>query len=107
ANKAASIVVSKFGTATVRREEILQDADSVRLVPRRSLSQLAMTLRAKGKRIVTVNGSFDLLHNGHLYILNEARRQGDVLIVGLNSDASVRSYKGPERPIVPQERRAE
>jgi rfaE bifunctional protein nucleotidyltransferase chain/domain len=68
---------------------------------------LAATLKAKGKRIVTVNGSFDVLHNGHLYILNEARQKGDVLIVGLNSDASVRGYKGPSRPHVTEQRRAE
>jgi D-beta-D-heptose 7-phosphate kinase / D-beta-D-heptose 1-phosphate adenosyltransferase len=107
ANRAASVVVGKFGTATVRPEEILQDTDALRLVPRHALGQLATTLRAKGKRIVTVNGSFDVLHNGHLYILNEARQRGDVLIVGLNSDASVRSHKGPERPIVSERRRAE
>jgi len=107
ANKAASVVVGKFGTATVRPEEILQDTDSLRLVPRHALNQLATTLRAKGKRIVTINGSFDVLHNGHLHILNEARQQGDVLIVGLNSDASVRSNKGPDRPIVSERRRAE
>jgi D-beta-D-heptose 7-phosphate kinase/D-beta-D-heptose 1-phosphate adenosyltransferase len=107
ANKAASVVVGKFGTATVTAEEILQDSDARRLVPRRGLAQLAATLRARGKRIVTINGSFDLMHGGHLHILNEARQQGDVLIVGVNSDRSVRSYKGPDRPIVPQDRRAE
>jgi D-beta-D-heptose 7-phosphate kinase/D-beta-D-heptose 1-phosphate adenosyltransferase len=107
ANRAASVVVGKFGTSTVRPEEILQDTDALRLVPRHALGQLAATLHAKGKRIVTVNGSFDVLHNGHLYILNEARQRGDVLIVGLNSDASVRSYKGPQRPIVGERRRAE
>jgi D-beta-D-heptose 7-phosphate kinase/D-beta-D-heptose 1-phosphate adenosyltransferase len=107
ANRAASVVVGKFGTATVTPEEILQDTDALRLVPRHALGTLATTLRAKGKRIVTINGSFDILHNGHLYILNEARLRGDVLIVGLNSDASVRSYKGPSRPIVPERRRAE
>jgi D-beta-D-heptose 7-phosphate kinase/D-beta-D-heptose 1-phosphate adenosyltransferase len=107
ANRAASVVVGKFGTATVTPEEILHDTDALRLVPRAALSQLAATLRAKGDRIVTTNGSFDILHSGHLHILNEARRQGDVLIVGLNSDASVRSYKGAERPIVPERRRAE
>src|SRR5262249_9124418 len=74
---------------------------------RRHLSQLAATLRAKGKRIVTINGSFDVLHAGHLYILNEARQCGDVLLVGLNSDASVRSYKGPGRPIISERQRAE
>ena len=107
ANRAASIVVGKFGTATVTAEEMLQDTDSRRLVPRSALRQLAATLRAKGKRLVTINGSFDILHNGHLHILNEAHRQGDVLIVGLNSDRSVAAYKGPERPIVPERRRAE
>ena len=107
ANRAASVVVGKFGTATVTPEEILLDTDALRLVPRQALSQLATTLRAKGKRIVTINGSFDILHNGHLHILNQARQQGDVLIVGLNSDASVKSYKGPDRPIVTERRRAE
>jgi D-beta-D-heptose 7-phosphate kinase / D-beta-D-heptose 1-phosphate adenosyltransferase len=107
ANKAASIVVGKFGTATVTAEEILQDTDAVRLIPRDGLAQLAATLRAKGKRIVTINGSFDILHNGHLYILNEARERGDVLIVGLNSDASVKAYKGSDRPIVSERHRAE
>jgi D-beta-D-heptose 7-phosphate kinase/D-beta-D-heptose 1-phosphate adenosyltransferase len=107
ANRAASVVVGKFGTATVVPEEMLQDTDALRLVPRRALTQLASTLRAKGKRIVTINGAFDLMHGGHLHILNEAKRQGDVLIVGLNSDQSVRSYKGPTRPLVPERRRAE
>jgi len=107
ANKAASVVVGKFGTATVTPEEILQDTDALRLVPRPALAPLAENLRAKGKRIVTINGSFDILHNGHLHILNEARSQGDVLIVGLNSDASVKGYKGANRPIVTERRRAE
>lgn len=107
ANRAASVVVGKFGTATVTPEEILLDAKTLRLVPRHALGQLASTLRAKGKRIVTINGSFDILHSGHLYILDEARQQGDVLIVGLNSDASVKTYKGPDRPIVPESDRAE
>jgi D-beta-D-heptose 7-phosphate kinase/D-beta-D-heptose 1-phosphate adenosyltransferase len=107
ANRAASVAVGKFGTATVSPEEILQDTDAHRLVPRGALSQLAATLRAKGKRIVTINGSFDILHNGHLYILNEARQRGDVLIVGLNSDKSVKSNKGLDRPIVAERQRAE
>jgi len=107
ANRAASVVVGKFGTATVSPQEMLEDTDALRLVPRHGLAPLAATLRAKGKRIVTINGSFDILHNGHLHILNEARRRGEVLIVGLNSDASVRNYKGPARPIVPERQRAE
>jgi D-beta-D-heptose 7-phosphate kinase/D-beta-D-heptose 1-phosphate adenosyltransferase len=107
ANRAASVVVGKFGTATVTPDEVLQDTDALRLIPRRALADLAVTLRAKGRRIVTINGSFDLLHSGHLHILAEARRQGDVLIVGVNSDASVQGNKGPSRPIVPERRRAE
>jgi D-beta-D-heptose 7-phosphate kinase/D-beta-D-heptose 1-phosphate adenosyltransferase len=107
ANRAASVVVGKFGTATVTPQEILHDTDALRLVPHGALSQLAMTLRAKGKRIVTTNGSFDLLHKGHLHLLNEARQRGDVLIVGLNSDRSVKAYKGPSRPLVPERQRAE
>jgi D-beta-D-heptose 7-phosphate kinase / D-beta-D-heptose 1-phosphate adenosyltransferase len=107
ANRAASVVVAKFGTATVTPEEILQESDALRLVPRRALAGLATTLRAKGKRIVSTNGSFDILHSGHLHLLNEARHSGDVLIVGLNSDASVRAYKGANRPFVPEGQRAE
>jgi D-beta-D-heptose 7-phosphate kinase / D-beta-D-heptose 1-phosphate adenosyltransferase len=107
ANKAASVVVGKFGTATLTAEELLGEHDGLRLVPRHALRALAATLRARGKRIVSINGSFDVLHAGHLHILNEARQQGDVLVVGLNSDASVRSYKGPGRPIVSERRRAE
>jgi D-beta-D-heptose 7-phosphate kinase/D-beta-D-heptose 1-phosphate adenosyltransferase len=107
ANRAASLVVGKFGTATVTADEILQEADAARLVPRRELAALACRLREKGKRIVTINGSFDILHSGQLYRLNEARQRGDVLIVGLNSDASVKSCKGPTWPVVPQHQRAE
>ena len=95
------------GTATLTADELLGDHEARRLVPRQSLRSLAATLRARGRRIVTVNGSFDVLHAGHLHILTQARQQGDLLIVGLNSDASVRSYKGPSRPIVPERQRAE
>lgn len=107
ANRAASVVVGKFGTATVSAQELLQDTDALRLVPRPALAQLAATLRAKGRKIVTINGSFDLLHSGHLHILSEAKRQGDVLVVGLNSDSSIRGYKGSDRPIIPEQQRAE
>jgi len=78
-----------------------------RCLDRAELAQFFALLKAQGKRIVTINGCFDLLHAGHLHILKEARRQGDVLIVGLNSDATVRSAKGPTRPIVPDVQRAE
>jgi D-beta-D-heptose 7-phosphate kinase/D-beta-D-heptose 1-phosphate adenosyltransferase len=63
--------------------------------------------QSDGKRVVFTNGCFDLLHSGHVDLLEKARREGDVLLVALNSDASVRRLKGPERPIFRQEERAE
>jgi rfaE bifunctional protein nucleotidyltransferase chain/domain len=67
---------------------------------------LALRLRAKGKRIVFTNGCFDILHAGHVKYLEKARSLGDVLVLGLNSDCSVKKIKGPSRPIVPQKDRA-
>ena len=64
-------------------------------------------LKGQGKKIVATNGSFDLLHATHVYFLQETKKQGDILIVGLNSDASVRSYKSPDRPIINEHDRAE
>jgi D-beta-D-heptose 7-phosphate kinase / D-beta-D-heptose 1-phosphate adenosyltransferase len=108
ANAAAGVVVGKFGTATVSAEELQAAShEPARLVARGELAGLVARLRQSGKRIVTINGSFDLLHAGHLHILREASKQGDVLIVGLNSDSSVRAYKGPTRPILTQRDRAE
>ncbi len=63
--------------------------------------------RAAGRRIVFTNGVFDILHPGHVRYLQAARRHGDLLIVGVNSDASVRRNKGPSRPINPEKERAE
>jgi D-beta-D-heptose 7-phosphate kinase/D-beta-D-heptose 1-phosphate adenosyltransferase len=63
--------------------------------------------RQAGRRIVFTNGVFDLLHPGHVRYLQAARREGDVLVVGLNSDRSVRANKGPSRPIMPERERAE
>ncbi len=74
--------------------------DSARLV------ELVTERRNAGARIVFTNGVFDLLHIGHAHYLRRARALGDLLVVGLNSDASTRRLKGPERPLVPQEERA-
>lgn len=63
--------------------------------------------RQEGKTLVTTNGTFDIVHVGHLRLLSEAKAQGEILIVGLNSDRSVKQYKSPKRPIVPQMERAE
>jgi len=64
-------------------------------------------LRRQGKKIVFTNGCFDILHVGHTRYLKEAKKLGDVLILALNSDESVRALKGPKRPIVPQDERAD
>ncbi len=64
------------------------------------------TLKGEGKRIVFTNGCFDILHVGHVKYLNLAKELGDILILALNSDSSVRSIKGPLRPVVPQDERA-
>lgn len=68
-----------------------------------NLSSFCEELKKKGKRIVSLNGSFDLLHPGHLEMIYQASKQGDVLFLLLNTDASIQSYKGPDRPICPLE----
>jgi rfaE bifunctional protein nucleotidyltransferase chain/domain len=74
--------------------------------PKRLIEKIA-SLRAEGKKIATINGSFDLLHAGHMFMLFEASKVADVLIVGLNSDASIRAYKSPDRPIITLQDRIE
>ena len=66
---------------------------------RKAIARIASRLRAAGKRIVFTNGCFDLLHAGHVLYLEKAKSLGDVLVLGLNSDRSVRRIKGPKRPI--------
>lgn len=78
-----------------------------KIINPQELAHKVAQLRAEGKRIATLNGSFDLLHAGHLFMLYEAAQVADVLILGVNSDASVRAYKDPKRPIVPLEYRME
>jgi len=80
------------------RSRVLSLADAVALVAR---------LRAEGRSIVFTNGVYDLLHPGHVRYLQAARAEGDALIVGVNSDRSVRANKGPGRPINPEQERAE
>lgn len=78
-----------------------------RVVSQPELAAALERARASGKRVVLTNGCFDLLHVGHVRSLRAARALGDLLVVGLNSDASVRAIKGAERPLVPQAERAE
>lgn len=77
------------------------------LFDRQALLAWRQELRARGMKLVFTNGCFDLLHVGHVRLLREARALGDGLVVALNSDESVRRLKGPGRPLVPLEERAE
>ncbi|HOV97973.1 MAG TPA: D-glycero-beta-D-manno-heptose 1-phosphate adenylyltransferase [Bacteroidota bacterium] len=76
------------------------------VVDRDQLVQIRNDLKRQGKKVVFTNGCFDILHRGHVEYLQKAKQLGDVLIVGLNTDASVKRLKGAERPIVQQEDRA-
>ena len=102
ANAAAGVVVGKPGTATVTREEVAGFAHQAkvgRILDDVSLDPVVIRLKAEGKRIVFTNGCFDILHAGHVQYLAAARAYGDVLIVGVNDDASVRRLKGEGRPV--------
>ncbi len=70
-----------------------------------ALKKVLASLRRNGKKVVFTNGCFDLLHYGHVRYLQAARKKGDCLVVGVNSDASVRKLKGPRRPVNPQSQR--
>jgi D-glycero-beta-D-manno-heptose 1-phosphate adenylyltransferase len=78
-----------------------------KIFPSLELEQLLQEQREIGKTIATLNGSFDLLHAGHLYILYEASQTADILVVALNTDASVKRYKSPSRPIIHLQERME
>ena len=73
----------------------------------RDLKAIVAAAKKKGKKIVFTTGCFDLLHPGHLHLLREAKKLGDLLVVAVNSDASVQQIKGPRRPILPDVERAE
>jgi D-beta-D-heptose 7-phosphate kinase/D-beta-D-heptose 1-phosphate adenosyltransferase len=112
ANVAAGVEVGKVGASPVSRKEILaalgaRTASAHRVVDLTTLRRELSAARAAGRRVVFTNGCFDILHAGHARYLHEARREGDLLVVGLNSDASVRRLKGAGRPVVPQDDRAE
>jgi D-beta-D-heptose 7-phosphate kinase / D-beta-D-heptose 1-phosphate adenosyltransferase len=103
ANKAAGIVVGKIGTSPILFKE-LQDELQIgkpasKLIPIPQLADTIKQLRAQERKIVFTNGCFDILHKGHVCYLEKAKRLGDVLIVGLNSDSSVKRLKGESRPI--------
>ncbi len=113
ANVAGGLAVERFGIVPVTRDEVLdrlafeKRQQHGKVVSKDELLSEVRRLRSGGKQIVWTNGCFDILHAGHVGYLNFARRQGDALIVGVNADASVRANKGPGRPIVGQDDRAE
>jgi D-glycero-beta-D-manno-heptose 1-phosphate adenylyltransferase len=77
-----------------------------KILARAELSKILVEEKRRGKKVVLANGCFDLLHAGHIRYLEGARREGDVLVVGVNADASVRALKGPGRPILDETARA-
>lgn len=86
--------------------KIMLDIDK-KIKPLHEVQQITDKHKAEGKRIVTLNGSFDLLHPGHVYMIRESKKQGDILVLGLNSDNSIKQYKSKDRPVVPERSRAE
>ncbi len=110
ANRAAGCAVAKVGTAPVHWADLLDAGDLTpeeKRIDRRHLATLAATLKKAHRKVVFTNGCFDLLHPGHVRLLTAARRLGDVLVVGLNSDSSVRRLKGATRPILSELDRAQ
>lgn len=113
ANIAAGLVVGKVGTATLRLEEIISSIhmhhfkdSEVKMTTSQRALELTQTWRRKGLRIGFTNGCFDLVHPGHISLLKQAKAQCDRLVVGLNSDASVKRLKGLTRPIQSEQARA-
>jgi len=80
---------------------------SASILPREATAELGEQLRRAGRRVSFANGCFDVLHAGHVRYLQAAKQQGDVLVVGINSDRSVSALKGPGRPLLPASARAE
>ena len=106
----ASSCNAACGTGTLSQSRGLSRVDTLINTKLKTVSELAaLVARAKkdGRRVVFTNGCFDLLHIGHTRYLQEARALGNLLIVAINSDASVQTLKGPDRPLVPQDERAE
>lgn len=114
ANEAGGVVVGKVGTALVGRDEIrravafrLGGSQGGKLIAPDDLARVLQELRSKGLRVVFTNGCFDVLHTGHSRLLAQARELGDLLVVAINSDRSVRELKGPDRPVLGEHARAE
>lgn len=105
-NLAAGVVVGKIGSSTASLSEIIEYESSLKksfsnehIKSQNEIASISMELRARGKKIIFSNGCFDILHSGHVRYLETAKSYGDILILGLNSDRSVATLKGKNRPI--------
>jgi D-beta-D-heptose 7-phosphate kinase/D-beta-D-heptose 1-phosphate adenosyltransferase len=113
ANIAAGVVVGKVGTSTANPAELVEAAgflvagSQTKICDPHALQIMLRRLRQMGRKVVFTNGCFDILHAGHVSYLQRARELGDLLVLGLNSDASVRRLKGETRPLVNETDRAE
>ncbi len=111
ANLAAGVVVGKVGTAPIFFSELARELRpggtrlEEKILPLEELRLLVAQLQAQGKKVVFTNGCFDLLHAGHIKFLEDSRRLGDVLVVAVDSDASVREVKGEGRPVINEKQR--
>lgn len=113
ANTAAGLVVAKVGTAVVRQDELLTvfshrelNAHEQKIVSWKKAQDITQKWKRRGNRVVFTNGCFDLIHPGHVSLLAQAKKAGDRLVVGLNTDDSVKRFKGSARPIQPEMSRA-
>ncbi len=112
-NVAGGLEVEKFGVSLLTREELLRDlvdhhrTEGCKILGQDQLLAEVHRRRLAGQRVVFTNGCFDILHVGHVRLLEQAAALGDYLVVGVNSDASVQRLKGPNRPLNPAEARAE
>ena len=112
ANQAAGLQIERLGVAGISRDELLTECQHEttntddKLVALDQMAKLAADYRLSGKKVVFTNGCFDLLHIGHVTYLQQAAQLGDILIVAVNSDASVGQLKGPDRPVIGERSRA-
>ena len=112
ANIAAGIVISKVGTTPIEKYELINEleneyhGDKNKLITEKNLLKMLTHLQAKDEKIGFTNGCFDILHAGHVSYLEQAKNKVDFLIVGLNSDSSVRKLKGTNRPVINESDRA-
>ena len=104
--------MGKLGACAVERGEILRALeglalyDAGKILTRQEIPKVVARARGQGKRLVFTNGCFDILHVGHIKLLQRARSLGDLLVIGINDDVSVRSLKGESRPLIGENERA-